>query len=252
MNSVLEEILKTGSTHTADGHPVRLSSAISSDEGKFLQDLVSELNPTATLEIGLAHGVSALFICEALKQGGRSGLKHIVIDPNQFAGNWGTSWQGIGLNNLQKAGFGDMVEFHNLPSYQSLAKLEAEGCKIDFAFVDGWHTFDYTLVDFFFIDKLLKVGGIVAFDDADWPSVQKVCRYLASNRSYTVHKCLRKRLPQLSLSKTSVVRFLKVLYQRRAYLCSDYVKYGLLSTSSCIAFKKTSEDIRRWDAHHNF
>jgi len=39
----------------------------------------------------------------------------------------------------------------------------ARGVKIDFAFVDGWHTFDYTLIDFFYIDKILRSGGLVSF-----------------------------------------------------------------------------------------
>jgi hypothetical protein len=32
------------------------------------------------------------------------------------------------------------------------------GVQVDFAFMDGWHTFDYTLLDFFYTDKL---GGHV-------------------------------------------------------------------------------------------
>jgi hypothetical protein len=58
---------------------------------------------------------------------------------------------------------------------------------IDFAFIDGARTFDYALVDFFFIDKLLRPGGIVVLDDFSYPSIRSVCRYVLSNLRY---KCI--------------------------------------------------------------
>ena len=36
----------------------------------------------------------------------------------------------------------------------------------DFIFIDGWHTFDYTLVDMFYADRLLRIGGYLLIDDA--------------------------------------------------------------------------------------
>ena len=54
---------------------------------------------------------------------------------------------------------------------------EAQGERIDFAFIDGAHTFDHALVDFFYIDRMLNVGGIVAFDDLGFPCIEKVCRF---------------------------------------------------------------------------
>jgi len=32
---------------------------------------------------------------------------------------------------------------------------------VDFAFIDGNHVFEYVLVDFFLIDKLLRPGGAI-------------------------------------------------------------------------------------------
>ena len=46
--------------------------------------------------------------------------------------------------------------------------------------------FDFTLVDFFFIDPMLNVGGAVAFDDANWPAIRKVCRFVKTNLAYSV------------------------------------------------------------------
>ena len=62
------------------------------------------------------------------------------------------------------------------PLRLALTRLCAEGERIDFAFIDGNHRFDYTLVDFFYIDKMLRLGGHVAFDDLWIASVRKVVK----------------------------------------------------------------------------
>ena len=184
-NPVPAEILATGATKTATGDAATLQvhSSVSCSEGRFLQDLIRQINPTVTLEIGLAYGVSALFICDALNI--RQGTQHIVIDPHQ-CGDPDRSWQGIGIANLRRAGYGEIVRLIQSPSYRALSELERSGQRVDFAFIDGWHTFDFALVDFFFIDRMLIPGGVVAFDDADWPAIRKVCRFVKTNLAYSV------------------------------------------------------------------
>ena len=123
---------------------------------------------------------SSLYICEALREVGAD--KHIVIDPYQHSG-----WEGIGLANLRRANYSDIVDFHEAFSHRCLSRLTEEHVKIDFAFVDGEHTFDYVFVDFFLIDKLLRPGGIIIFDDFSYPSIRSVCRYVLLNLRY---KCV--------------------------------------------------------------
>ena len=65
-----------------------------------------------------------------------------------------------------------------------LPRLTAAGTRIQFAFIDGWHTFDHTLVDFFFIDRMLDVGGIIVMDDVGYPSIRRLCHFILSNRDY--------------------------------------------------------------------
>ena len=252
MNPILQEILNTGCVSSPDGSIIKVHSAVSCEDGKFLQELIFELKPTVTLEIGLAFGVSALFICDALEK--TSGTKHIIIDPDQIE-----KFEGIGLRNLKAAGYSDMVEFYNLPSYRALSGLEAEGRKVNIAFIDGWHTFDYVLVDFFFIDKMLEVGGIVVFDDANWPSIRKVCRYIATNQPYSVYKCTEPiKKPELSFKRrifnNTVVRSLKIFDGRMRILRPEAVRTDieLGLHGGCIAFRKESEDRRRYDEHIHF
>src|SRR5258707_11956324 len=65
----------------------------------------STLFPYTTLfrsEVGLAYGVSTLFICKGLEAVLKP--RHIVIDPNQFKSSplQEMSFEGIGLHNLRK------------------------------------------------------------------------------------------------------------------------------------------------------
>jgi len=183
MNPVLAEILQSRRSLSADGKgTVDVHSTISADEGRMLSNLIAQRKPKVSLEVGLAFGIYTLFICEALKQS-TPNPQHIVIDPAQNAPAY---WHGVGLANLERAGYRGFVEFIEKPSQIALPELVSAGRKIDFGFIDGEHTFDHVLVDFFFIDQLLNVGGIVVLDDAGWRSIRTVALFVGSNRSYKV------------------------------------------------------------------
>jgi predicted O-methyltransferase YrrM len=183
MVPILKEILCTGRVHAVDrSETFPVHSAITVDVGAFLQDLIRRQKPKTALEVGLAFGISALFICEALQESG--GIRHISIDPYQS-----TQWHGIGINNLKLAGFGHLTKCIESRSDLALPELEAKGTRVEFAFIDGWHTFDHALTDFFHIDRILAVGGVMVFDDVSLPGVRQVCRYVATNRVYQAVGC---------------------------------------------------------------
>jgi predicted O-methyltransferase YrrM len=255
MNSVLGEILRTGETQTATGDDtIKIEPfSISSSEGQLLQTIVKGINPTTTLEIGLGYGVSALFICDALIL--CDATQHIVIDPYQHSGSgFYKSWDGIGIANLRRAGYGNIVRLIEEPSYRALPELERSGQRVDFAFIDGWHTFDFTLIDFFYIDRILKVGGIVAVDDTDWPAIRKVCRFVINNLSYSVvgkegsdSKSLRRYLlSTYLLGYTPLLRHTPFNRLLRPEVIAPDESIGL--GGSCIAFRKDADDSRR--GHH--
>jgi len=224
---------------------VPIPSGISNEKGQFLHELVCQLDPTISLEVGLAYGISAVYICAALQI--RLGTRHIAIDPYQYRDPYGRAPEGAGIENLQQAGFGEIVELIEKPSYQALPALEADGTQIDFAFIDGWHTFDFTLVDFFYIDRMLRVGGIVALDDANWPSVQKVCRFVATNCAYSAAGAVgapatptwQRRLAERCLAATPLRKCLRPEARRGPE--------ALGTNGQCVAFRKQSDDRRIWD-----
>lgn len=270
MNPILERIIQTGMTETPDGPPIPLHSQVATEEGEFLQQVITRIRPKTSLEIGLALGVSALYICEALREVGAE--RHWVIDPHQYGiadelvGETPTQlsagWRGIGMFNLQQAGFGDLVELRNQASDQALPKMDAEGIKVDFAFIDGWHTFDYALLDFFYVDRMLRVGGVVVFDDTLYPAVRKVCRYVATNRRYSVldgptfQPVTPPRVAHKVFYSLAGLRPFRRIVKPR-FSEPDHT-IGL-PHRNFIAFRKDGEDLlgtnagaRRWDFHHDF
>ena len=180
MNPVLREILHSGKVRSNSGEPFDLGFVhIPQQEGEFLQQLIFEARPKVSLEIGLAFGISALFISEAIRS--VKGTKYIIIDPFQS-----DSFKNVGLNNLYNAGFEDLVEFHESPSCTVLPKLECEGTRIDFAFIDGGHSFEAVFVDMFYTDRILRVGGILVIDDTHFPAVLEALRHFLETGRYGV------------------------------------------------------------------
>lgn len=252
MNQVLEQILTTGTVAAETGDRFELHSHVSRDQGAFLQGLIGEIDARTTLEVGVGYGISGLFICDAVAD--RPAARHILIDPKQYS-EW---WHGIGIKNLREAGYGELIDFRELPSHIALPQLELEGVTVDFAFIDGWHTFDNTLLDFFLIDRILRVGGIVAIDDTQWPSVRKTCRYIVTNRKYKVLRCLgpgkRLRFPAVRRIMSSAARRSEIIGKLlRAELAIPDSELGLLPNSRCIALQKlAADDGRECFGHEEF
>lgn len=258
MNAVLDDLLTTRQITRADGTTVPLHSSATREEGEALQRLIRAHQPQVTLEVGLAYGISALFICEALAEVG--GRTHITIDPLQHG------WDNLGLRHLEQAGFGAMVEHHEAPSYRVLPAFEAAGRRIDFAFIDGWHTLDYAMIDFFYIDLLLEPGGVLVLDDAwSYPAIRKLVRYIVTHRRYrpidtgiasrAMHPLLHSALAPL---RAAPIRSRLARILRPAVLTPD-AALGL-PAHDLVAFVKIGNDVlgdgssgsRRWDQHVDF
>jgi hypothetical protein len=126
----------------------------------------------------MAYGASSLAILTALKEVGEGG-QLISIDPSQTNG-----WHGIGTNNLVRAGLADAHRLIEQLDYVALPQLLQEKLTFDLAYIDGWHTFDHALLDFFYIDKMLSPRGTVGFNDCGFPSVFKAIRFVQTHRNY--------------------------------------------------------------------
>jgi len=201
------ENLKITSASIISGYTVK--SAIKPLEGNYIYNTIIKNNFKNCLEVGMAYGISAMYILLALRKSNKnSQYKLDSIDPFQT-----TQWKSFGLNLIKDIKLNNNHNLHEEKSYIVLPKLLEKKEVYDLIFIDGWHTFDYTLLDFFYADLLLKVGGIIIIDDAMHQGVNKFLRYIDSNYKH---------------------------YKR------------IQSPNTVGAYKKISEDKRDWDYHTNF
>lgn len=255
MSKVLDEMIATGLTRLASGEEVPVHSAIGHGEREFIKSIFDEIRPSRTLEIGMAYGVSTLTICEALKKVG--GERHIAIDPDQHTGTWGDGWRGGGLNNIDKAGFTELLEFYESPSHIALPKLEEAGVRVQFALIDGWPAFDYRIADFMLIDRILDIGGVVMIAAAHLPGVRKACRFIITNRSYRVYAHVSTPHDPQALSRArKQMRGLDAPEAVRRHFKPELrepdEELGLGRKSVAVAFVKEDEDRRLWDIFEEF
>lgn len=177
-NEILQDVYATNTVLDAAGKriPVRENVAAENAEGVYRAVLVERAS--RVLEIGMANGITSLAVLTALNELG-SGGQLVSVDPFQL-----TDWQSIGVLNVERAGFSESHALIAEPDFLALPALLRDGETFDFVYVDGWHNFDYTLLDFFYADKMLRVGGIVGFNDCDWKGVLRALRFVERHRHY--------------------------------------------------------------------
>jgi predicted O-methyltransferase YrrM len=124
---VLLEVFKTSRVFAPDGKGQSLESNISSAEALELYTVVRSLCPEFSVEIGLAHGISALAILAAIAANGKG--HHYVIDP--FQANYGYCGEAM----IHRAGYRDFHSFLDRFPEEVLPTLPG----IKFAFIDSFH-----------------------------------------------------------------------------------------------------------------
>lgn len=142
----------------------------------ILRDILVAHAAHVVIEVGLAYGSSALAIGEALCSTGGTEVSHIIIDPFQA-----TAYDNVGWDALTAAGLAAQTTFIGEASSIALARLVSEGLAADAAFVDGSHRFHEVFVDLYFLRRLVRPGGLIILDDAEWPSVATALRYFDLN-----------------------------------------------------------------------
>jgi len=159
MNTLLERIYETGTILTADGQRLQATPpGVPRQLAATLYRLVRENRIHQTLEVGMAFGLSSLAICQALQDNG--GGHHIAVDPLQT-----TTYKSVGLLNLDRSGLADLATLHEQPSHLVLPYLLRQGQKFGLIFIDGSHLFDFVMVDFFYAQRLIPIGGWICMDD---------------------------------------------------------------------------------------
>jgi predicted O-methyltransferase YrrM len=212
-NAVLKELLETGEIPDANGGPLKVHSQICVAFAEGLYQAVLDNQPSVVIEVGMAFGVSTLAILTALRKLGRGG-RLISVDPNQS-----THWQRGGINNVARAELQSQHQLIEEPDYIALPRLLTINCKPDLAYIDGWHTFDYALLDLWYIDKMLSVKGIIGINDCGWPAIHKAVNWFLTHRHYEE---VNVGLKPIYSRKKELSRFLRGDFSKRSrVLCQD-------------------------------
>jgi predicted O-methyltransferase YrrM len=175
----IAETYERGDVPTRSGHVIALSPhSIERHQGEALRELAIAEGAEQTIEVGLALGMSALFLCQAVLGSGGS---HVAIDPFQES-----SWSGAGLMVLEHAGVREHVQFIEEESQLALPRLVSEGRSFDLAFVDGDHRFESALLDLYFMTRLVRPEGLIVMDDMWMPSIRTAVAYAERNLALTL------------------------------------------------------------------
>jgi predicted O-methyltransferase YrrM len=175
--AVLKDMFEHQRSISQTGEILPIHSNIPLSYAEALYTMVCQAKPLIVVEVGMAFGTSSLAILTALQECGQGKL--ITIDPAQT-----TDWKGCGKTAIERANFSDRHELIEDYNYNALPRLLSEGLRCGFAYIDGWHTFDYAFLDWWYLDKMLETNGVVGFNDCGWPAVDKVIRFVSSHRKY--------------------------------------------------------------------
>ena len=240
----LHEIFRTQQVFDREGNPHPLGSNVSQEEALSLHAAIRRIRPQRSLEVGLAHGVSALSILAAISANGFG--HHHAIDPFQ------RTYHGCGEAMIDRAGLKSLHTFYERFPEAVIPDLP----RLQFAFIDSSHLFDLTLVEFVLVDKILDVGGVIALHDLWMPSIQTVVRYILSNRSYEVCYDLSPRpnpLTILQRAKLLIGFGLRRLDGIDKLLSPEISRpWCTLRMPNLVFLKKLSADKRDWRFHQRF
>ncbi len=139
-------------------------------QSSFIRYLAQTIQPNwLTLEVGC--GVSTVAFAA-------SGAEHICVSPDSCEHDRVISYcreNGIDTSRLKMVAAG---------SQNYLPILDLNGRELDFALIDGCHAFPMPIVDFYYVNRHLKVGGMLAIDDLFIPSVNLLQAFLKTDTSY--------------------------------------------------------------------
>lgn len=177
---VLQKIWEDKEFLAPNGDRVSLKDAggVGWDFAEVLYRVTKQQGFKRCLEIGMASGFSTLSILSGLGDSAEQ-IFLTSIDPYQ------STWcRGAGIKHVRDAGFADRHRLLEEWDYLALPKLLAAGEQFDFIYIDGNHEFDYVMLDFFFADKLLRKGGMVAFNDCGMPAVHAAMQHVPPRQRY--------------------------------------------------------------------
>jgi predicted O-methyltransferase YrrM len=137
------------------------------ERGQEIYRFIRQQRPISVLELGFAHGVSSCYIGAALKANGRGELTTIDLESaRHLEPSIDTLLKQADLHDLVRPIY--TPTSYNWELMRIIERTPPGEWVFDFAFVDGAHSWFVDGLAFFLIDRLLKPGGWILFDDLGW------------------------------------------------------------------------------------
>lgn len=140
-----------------------------------LYEIICELNPSRVLEVGTARGGTLYLWAQAATRDAT--LVSVDLPGGDFGGAYADC-----RSALYQAFAHDAQQMHLImaDSHQHETQDRVADCfggqPIDFAFIDGDHTYEGVKADFHDYGRLVRPGGVIAFHDilyrADQPTIR--------------------------------------------------------------------------------
>lgn len=136
------------------------------EQARVITSKIIDSGAKDVLELGIMHGVSTCYMAEALEQSGRD-WSITALDLESALDNEPNVEQ-----LLTRLGLRDRVSIlleQRSYTWRLRKMLEEDpNPRFDFCYLDGAHTWDADGFAFFLVDRLLRPGGWIVFDDIDW------------------------------------------------------------------------------------
>ena len=162
-------------------------------KGAILYNTLIEHRYTNCLELGFAHGVATSYMAGALQELGQG--KVVAVDLKYALNVTPRADQlvhSLGLSKYAEFVFEDISH-----TWYMMERIERGDQSFDFCFLDDAHTWDVTGFGFLLVERLLKSGGMIIFDDLNWsfdssPSMSKLPKVMAKSERERTTRQVRK------------------------------------------------------------
>lgn len=138
---------------------------MSLDQARRIGTWIQQHTLRRVLELGFAHGVSTCYIAATVAQLGGG---HVTTIDLESARKRSPCIEEL----LLKCGLQHLVEIYYEPrsfTWRLMRMIESpRRPTYDLVYLDAGHTWDVTGFAFFLVDKLLRPGGWLIFDDLRW------------------------------------------------------------------------------------
>lgn len=155
-------------------HPCAHPACLPPEQGRRLREWVLERRPNRVLEIGCFMGVSSIWIASALEDlGGERHLHSLDLfdpilpwPPHRYG--YLANPETMARTSAYVAGLDHRVTFHRMNSFDLADRYDKiVAGPVDFAFIDGDHSFDGCLHDFMTVAPHVNVGGAILLHDTN-------------------------------------------------------------------------------------